>query len=272
MNRLLIFLLSTSLVFSACQPENSADNTASDINSAGMAHTNPPAEGFNEANSDEEAVNIADSVMQAMGGRQAWDTTRYFTWNFFGARTLLWDKQSGDVRIEVPRDSSVYIVNVNSDQGKVMMGGQELTNPDSLSKYLQKGKSMWINDSYWLFMPFKLKDSGVTLTYVGEDTIQGGDPAEVLELRFDNVGDTPQNKYHVFVDPNDHFVKQWAYYPEAAMDTPRFVTPWANYKEHGALMLSGDRGERQITDIEVLESVPEGTFTNAQDFQLLAPS
>lgn len=272
MNRLLIYLLGSALFFSACQSENTTDNQASETSSSGLAYANPPAEGFNEANSDEQAIMIADSVMQAMGGRKAWDTTRYVSWNFFGARTLLWDKQSGDVRIEVPRDSSVYIVNVNSDQGQVMMGGEKLTDPDSLAKYVKKGKSMWINDSYWLFMPFKLKDSGVTLTYVGQDTIQGGEEASVLELRFDSVGDTPQNKYRVYVDPQDHLVKQWAYYPEATMDTPRFVTPWTEYEEHGSLLLSGDRGERDITEIEVMESIPEGTFTDAQDFQLVKPS
>ena len=60
-------------------------------------------------------------------------------------------------------------MNIHSMKGKVKMGGEELSHPDSLSKYLEKGKNMWINDSYWLVMPYKLKDSGVTLKYVGEE-------------------------------------------------------------------------------------------------------
>ncbi|MEM9831794.1 MAG: hypothetical protein AAF944_14230 [Bacteroidota bacterium] len=271
MNRILAFLL-TPFLFIACQPQQTTEEQVAEIDGASLAYPNPPAEGFNEAASDEKAIAIADSVMQAMGGRQAWDTTQYVSWNFFGARTLLWDKQSGDVRIEVPRDSAIYLINVNSDQGKVAMGGEEITDTDSLSKYVERGKSIWINDSYWLFMPFKLKDSGVTLTYAGEDTIQGGASAEVLELRFEGVGVTPQNKYRVYVDPNDYMVEQWAYYPEAEMDTPRFITPWAEYEKYGALMLSGDRGQRDITDIEVMEAVPEGTFSSIEEFQLLKSS
>ncbi|MGB3588676.1 MAG: DUF6503 family protein [Tunicatimonas sp.] len=271
MNRNLAFLLAPFL-FIACQPGQTSEEQTTEINGAGLAYANPPADGFNEAGSDEKAIAIADSVMQAMGGRKAWDTTHYVAWNFFGSRSLLWDKQSGDVRIEVPRDSAIYLINVNSDKGKVAMGGKEITNADSVAKFVEQGKSIWINDSYWLFMPFKLKDSGVTLTYAGEDTIQGGDRAEVLELRFENVGVTPQNKYRVYVDPTDYMVEQWAYYPTVEMDTPRFITPWAEYEKYGSIMLGGDRGERDITDIEVMESVPEGTFSDLENFQLIKSS
>jgi hypothetical protein len=31
---------------------------------------------------------------------------------------------------------------------------------------LRKGKNWWINDAYWLVMPWKLQDPGVTLSYV----------------------------------------------------------------------------------------------------------
>ena len=253
-------LLSIAILFSCNQSSTSSQPDT--------AAANPPAEGFNAAASDEQAVQLADEVMQAMGGRTAWDTTRYFTWDFFGARRLLWDKQTGNVRIEVPQDSAIYAININQNTGKVAMKGEEITQPDSLAKYVQKGKEIWINDSYWLFMPFKLKDSGVTLTYVGEDTLQGGEPAEVLELRFDGVGVTPQNKYQVYVDPEDHLVKQWAYYPEAAMDTPRFMTPWEGYETYGSLKLSGDRGERDISDIRVMNEVPEADFQDVSTFKL----
>ena len=230
------------------------------VSGTGLPDANPPAEGFNETASDERAMQLADSVMQAMGGRTAWDTTRYFAWDFFGQRSLLWDKQTGDVRIEVPQESAIYAINVNDNTGQVMKDGQPVTNADSLAKYVQQGKEIWINDSYWLFMPFKLKDSGVTLTYAGEDTIQGGAPAEKLMMTFNDVGVTPQNKYYVYVDPQDHLVTQWAYYPEANLDTPRFVAPWNNYQEYGGLLLSGD--PRGISNIRVLHNVPEDAFQN----------
>ena len=71
-----------------------------DESSSEAIETNPPAPGFN-TNSDAKAIEIADQVMEAMGGRKNWDDTRYLFWNFFGVRTLLWDKQSGDVPYRV---------------------------------------------------------------------------------------------------------------------------------------------------------------------------
>ncbi|MDF9798235.1 hypothetical protein OKW21_003498 [Catalinimonas alkaloidigena] len=255
----LSFCLLFSLYFS-CGSQNS-ENMA-EVNGAGLAETNPPAEGFNVNTSDPEAIEIADKVMEAMGGRAAWDNTRYIRWNFFGRRSLVWDKKTGDVRIDVPADSATYVINVNNDQGQVMIGGEEITNPDSLTKYVEQGKKIWVNDSYWLVMPYKLKDSGVTLTYVGEDSMQTGDMADVLELRFENVGFTPQNKYQVYVDKNDGLVKQWAYYSEASLDSPNFVTSWDDYKDYNGIKLSSSRGERGMSDIGVFDSIPhEKVFT-----------
>ncbi len=257
-------LLLCAIVCASCSSSTSTESPETTTKTV----ENPPATGFNAAASDERAMQLADQVMQAMGGRTAWDTTRYFQWNFLGFRTLLWDKQTGDVRIEAPGDSAIYAINIQDNTGKVRLKGQEITQPDSLAKYVQRGKEIWINDSYWLFMPFKLKDSGVTLTYTGEDTLTGGSPAEVLELRFEGVGVTPQNRYKVYVDPEDHLVKQWAYYPEAAIDTPRFVLPWNDYQTYGSLKLGGDRGERDISNIQVLEEVPTAMFEEVSSFEL----
>lgn len=223
---------------------------------------NPPAEGFKAEASDAQAIALADSVMLAMGGREAWDDTRFLSWNFFGARKLLWDKEKGHVRIEIPNDFSVYLIDLENNKGRIMQFGEEVTNPDSVAKYVEKGKEIWINDSYWLFMPFKLKDSGVTLTYGGKDKMQDGSEAEVVQLTFDEVGVTPENKYQVYIDAQDHLVKQWAFYRQASADTPDFVTPWTGYEQYGNIKLAGDRGERDITEIAVHENVPVEAFSD----------
>lgn len=221
---------------------------------------NPAAEGFNEAGSDKEAIAWADAIMRAQGGRQAWDNTRYIGWNFFGRRELLWDKETGLVRIEVPADSSVYLINIQQDTGRVKLNGRMVTDPEQLKQAVDRGKQIWVNDSYWLLMPFKLKDSGVSLSYVGKDTMPGGSEAEVLEMRFAGVGYTPDNKYRVYVDPADSLVKAWAYYEKAEMDTPNFITPWTDYQRYGQLQLSGNRGERQISNIRVAQEMEERLF------------
>ncbi|UZR94349.1 DUF6503 family protein [Chondrinema litorale] len=223
--------------------------------------SNPPADGFNLSLSDEKAIEIADSVMSAMGGRKSWDDTRFISWNFFGARTLIWDKWTGYVRVENVQNDFKVLVNVNTLEGKVFKNGEEVTQPDSLQKYLNRGKEIWINDSYWLVMPFKLKDSGVTLKYVGEEIVMDK-PSDVLELTFQDVGVTPQNKYKVYIDKETNLVNQWAYFKSYEDEEPGFILPWKNYKKHGEILLSGDRGPRQLTDIEVFEELPESIFTS----------
>jgi hypothetical protein len=246
------FLAIVCLVAASCQLDNDENASSS---------PNPPAPGFDLSHSDPAAVELADSVMAAMGGRPNWDRTRFISWEF-GKRKLVWDKARGDVRIESQPDTTVYLVNIHSLEGKVRIKDQELTAPDSLKKMLSRAKSIWINDSYWLLMPFKLKDTGVTLSYLGEETTATGMKCNVLELTFEEVGDTPQNKYRVYVDMNDNLVKQWSYYKEASQDTASWVLPWDNYKEYGNILLSADRtGGRGPRNVRVDDKLPRKVFT-----------
>ena len=228
----------------------------------------PAMEGFNKEASDSAAISIADSVVKAMGGWESWEKTHYISWNFFDVRELVWDKWTGDVRINSLKNDFKAILNVHDLQGRVMINGEEVTNPDSLQQYLNQAKNFWINDSYWLVMPFKLKDSGVTLKYLGKETIDNAGPSYVLQLTFDNVGVTPDNKYKVWVDQNNHLVRQWAFFRSADQDTANFITPWNNYKKFGSILLSGDRGQRDITDIEIFNDLPEEVFNSFEPVDL----
>ena len=162
----------------------------------------------------------------------------------------------------------VIALDMNDMSGKVWKSGEEMSQADSVSKYLEQGKRIWINDSYWLVMPFKLKDSGVTLTYIGEDTTQTGVKADVMRLTFENVGVTPQNAYEVWVDYDDKLIQQWAYFSDAQNDEPNFVLPWTDYKKYGDIMLSGERGERDLTDIKVMKKAPKEAFESPEPLKL----
>ncbi|SNS49038.1 hypothetical protein SAMN05421640_0364 [Ekhidna lutea] len=261
----LLFITSLVVVLSSCSKGSSSGEAADSVavESEFIEYSNPPAEGFNQEDSDLLATLLADKTMQAMGGREAWDNTRYLKWNFFGRRSHTWDKWTGNVRIEVPDKDLTILMNIKSKEGKAMRAGLEVK--DSLDHYLQRGYEMWVNDAYWLVMPFKLKDSGVTLKYLREDTTQTGSSADVVSLSFEDVGVTPQNVYEVWIDTDSKLVTQWAYYPDSSTLEPRFITPWVDYKKYGDILLSGNRGKNQLSDIEVLDEVPEGTF---EEFQL----
>ena len=242
-----------ALVCWSCQPATESNNDP---------YYNPPAEGFNIENSDPAAIELADSIMMAVGGRKNWDATRFISWNFFGRRNLVWDKQDGRVRIESLPDSTIYLINVNTMEGRVQRKGLELTEADSLAKMLNHAKSIWINDSYWLVMPFKLKDSGVTLTYMGEDTLVNKKYYNVLQLKFDGVGDTPQNKYDLYVEVKEKLIKYWSYYSDTEQDTANWTRPWDNYQRYGSILLSADRSDgRGPKNVKVDEQLPDELFT-----------
>jgi hypothetical protein len=247
----LLILLFGTICISACTPKPKT-----------LAELNPAAEGFDLDHSDPAAIQLADSIMAAIGGRENWDKTWFISWNFFGKRDLTWDKRTGRVRIESPGDSSIFLVNINTGAGKVKFHGKEMTEPDTLKKLLKRAKGIWINDSYWLTMPFKLKDSGVTLKYFGEDTLKNN-RYNILELTFKEVGDTPNNKYRLYVGIQDKMIKHWAYYNDAKKDTANFIRPWDNYQKYGNVLLSADRSDNGgPKNVKVEESLPDKLFTD----------
>ena len=231
-----------------------------------QASDNPPAEGFDTANSDPKAIAIADKAMTAMGGRENWDATRYITWRFFGFRLHVWDKWTGDIRFE--QGELTVLMNIHSKQGQAYAAGKAISDPDTLAAKLEHGYRAWINDSYWLVMPYKLKDSGVTLSYRGAEKTEDGRAADALELTFKGVGVTPQNKYAVWVDQESHLVTQWAFYPKASDPEPRFIGAWTNWQRHGAILLSDDRGNRQHTGVAVLDELPRSVFEDPAPTEL----
>lgn len=232
----------------------------------------PAAEGFDLAGSDAKAIEIADRVMEKMGGWENWNQTRYITWRFFGRRLHVWDKWTGNLRHE--DRNRLILMNVHNKKGRVWHDGFEETHVDSVKKYVNQGYRRWINDSYWLVMPYKLKDSGVTLTYEGEDGTLDNRPAHKLTLTFKDVGVTPQNKYHVWVDKAQMLVTEWAYYSKASDTEPRFRSPWTNWTKYGKIWLSDGRGsnrtgERKHSDIAVFDTLPASVFESPEKVDMM---
>lgn len=241
----------------------------SETNSTEKDYGNPPAEGFNAQGSDAKAIALADEAMEAMGGREAWDNTHYVCWKFFGRDALIWDKWTGNVRIDRPNGMTL-LSNINDGTGSAYMNGKQVMDADSVANLMETAKSIWINHSYWLVMPYKLKDSGVTLTYVGEEATEDGRAADKLNLTFEAVGRTPQNMYNVWVDKESKLVTQWAHFSSNNDAEPRFINTWADYKKYGDIMLSGSRGDgRNMEDIMVFDELPESVFTSPEKPDLL---
>jgi hypothetical protein len=225
--------------------------------SLAMAGENPPAPGFDAAGSDARAIAIADRCMDAMGGRARWDAVRCLGWTIFG-RTHLWNKWTGDYRLQA--DTLLVIMNVNSGEGRAWNSGKEMPAGEERQAVLQRARSIWINDSYWFIMPYKLKDTGVTLTCAGERATEDGRAADVLNLAFKGVGDTPQNRYEVFVDRETGLVTQWSYFKNADDTKPGFTLPWTGWTDFAGIKLATGRGRVDVTGIRTFADDQRAAF------------
>lgn len=230
------------------------------------ADANPAQAGFNLAESDAKAIAVADATMAAMGGRKAWDNTRHVTWRFFGNRLHVWDKYTGNHRFE-NKDLTV-LSNLNTGEGRAWKAGVEITDRTEIAESLSSAKGAWINDAYWLAMPYKLKDSGVTLKYAGEMNDPAGAKCDVLQLTFQEVGNTPDNKYHVYVDQNTGLVSHWMFWRKFNDAESRDLGPWTDWKKHGNILLAHGHGKRDHTDIGVFKALPDSVYTDPFTFTI----
>lgn len=224
------------------------------------------------------ADSIAMRAYEALGGPNAWASMPYLRFDFASgndtSRTLrashLWDRTTGDYRVEIPagRDSMyVVLFNVESRDGDVYLNGEQVEGSDE-ERMLQQAYTRFINDTYWLLMPVKMMDPGVTRTYI-PDSSQGD--MDVVQLSFDNVGLTPGDQYWVYVDRNTGRVESWAF---RLQGHPRDHVPqpirWTGYRSfqtpEGPVEVSERKtrnGSVTYTDnVEVPETLPEGAFTD----------
>ncbi len=214
--------------------------------------TNGPVASSKMGTADEMSAKLADSILIASGGREAWENTEYVKWNFFGNRRHVWNKKTNEVIIEGLKEKYKIRVNLNTLTGKVNYGGVDYVQQDTLKKYLTMGRDMWRNDSYWVFLPFKLRDPGVNLKYLGQKPFRTFEACHQIEMTFDGVGKTPQNRYIITIHPRTNNILHWDYFANASDTQSKMSTPWHMYEKYGDIYLGSFRGENyMITEMEV---------------------
>jgi hypothetical protein len=233
----------------------------------GAATPNPPTLG---GTSDPKAVAVADATLTAMGGQAAWDGTHYLRFTFFGRRTHFWDKWTGRHRLEgKTKENESYVVldNLNTREGTAYIDGKAVAGEKG-ANMVKNSYAAWVNDTYWLLMPYKLKDSGVNLSYVGQQQVDGKDYDEI-SLTFGPVGLTPGDHYSAWFNRDTHLMDRWAY---LLQDQPRDDAPtvwlWQGWQRFGRIMLAPHRvtpdGQKKIelSDILVAAIMPDAVFTS----------
>jgi hypothetical protein len=216
---------------------------------------------------EDKAAAVADQVMQSLGGQKRWNDLRGIRWSFGSEvgdtikslRRHSWDKFTGWHRVEGKTRAGqpfVYIENMNdSTKGMAWVEGTPIEG-DSLHKLMWMAKRMWTNDTYWMLMPYKLRDPGVMLKYEGS-VQEGPKEYDKLALTFDNVGQTPGDRYWVFVNRENHRIEKWEYLLEGDQP-PAETATWEGWEEHDGLWFptAHRRGDLNIYTRDV-ETVTE---------------
>lgn len=219
------------------------------------------------------AAQLADRVLTAMGGGEAWQNTRFLRFEFFGFRLHHWDRHTGRHRMEgKTREGTEYVVlhNVNErgaedGTGQVWLNG-EPAGGDERKEWLTRAWRGWINDTYWLIMPYKLRDPGVNLALDGEEVIDGVTYTKLL-LTFNEVGVTPGDKYWAYINPETHLMDRWAYHLEGwPEDRPATHWQWLDWDRYGDILLAprrvnvADDSEQALGRLAVFDVLPDSVF------------
>lgn len=198
---------------------------------------------FLQAVEKPDEKSLAKQVMEAAGTRKWPDVSRVkFTFNVTvdGTRKVSakhdWDTRNGKDTVEW--------------NGKIATAN--LWNPDKNQGNAVEAYKRWVNDSYWLLAPLKLGDKGAIVKETGTKMIEG-ESLPTLELHFDNVGLTSNDRYVLYIDPKTKLVKFWDYMPD---EKTKKTATWEGYVQSGGLTLSTrhEMGNAviTITDLEVI--------------------
>lgn len=219
---------------------------------------NPPSPGFDLANSDPAAVELADSIMAAMGGRKNWDKIRYISWSRAGQREFVWDRRSGHVRVESFQDSATYLFRVDEEGGRVAAKGKEVMEPDLVSAMLHEARRLWEHDSFWLVMPFRLKEEGLTLKYLGEERRDSA-RYNLLQITIAEGGAGPSGEYLAYVDLGDNLIKMCVDMYDVNRRADEFLMRWGDYRRQGNILLP-TFGADGVRDVRVHRRLPDEIF------------
>ncbi|WP_420448831.1 hypothetical protein [Candidatus Palauibacter sp.] len=225
----------------------------------------------------------AARLAESLGGRDAWDRTRYlsFRWiverdgQIVANREHSWDRYDGRYRIAYEADGASHLLLFNLNEiephpeldkvpsGRAWVGGEELTGA-ARDSVLRRGYGAFINDTYWAIMPYKWEDPGVHLAYEGTRTLSDGEAYDVVRLSFDQGLGVTEDQYWGFLDESGRMLA-WQYHLGRA-EAPGEVIWWSDWRPVGDIQFAMTRlldgGDRFIyfEDVAAGETVPAGRF------------
>ncbi|MEO5930061.1 MAG: hypothetical protein ABIR47_09015 [Candidatus Kapaibacterium sp.] len=204
-----------------------------------------PGVGGPPSQRDVDGRALARQVVQGVGGLEQWnDKSWTLAFDFVVVKdgrelarySHLWNRATDAYLLTgKTRDGKALRVSLNNfttKTGSATLDGA--TPPDSTKqKMLDMAYGRFINDSYWLLMPFKLLDSGVHQRKLADTVIEGA-TRNVLALDFGNVGLTPGDHYWLYIDPETKHVVRWKFLLQGG-NAGEYI--WTDYTAIGAITL-----------------------------------
>ncbi len=228
-------------------------------------------------NRDPKAVEVTRTMMHAMGGEDAWKTAHFVRFDFkvkVGRKLVednahLWDRKDGRYRFEhATKDGKRQVVLFRiadyerNKGGEAYLDGKKMEG-DAARKAVDDAYASYINDSWWLCMPWKWFAPGVNLKYLGPQE-HGGGTTDVVELTFNHVGLTPGDMYHAFVSEKSHLMTYWEY---TLQSKEKGAWDW-QYGDHKGVKLASNhvssdhKATINMGDVRILDAVEDDFFTD----------
>ena len=219
---------------------------------------------------DPEVTRVYTAMSEQQGSIDDWNRVRFLAFDWIVRRdqgdirrSHEWDKHEGRARVTWSHQGPEMVVildGMDPLQGRAWMDGEELAAGPEVDTALTRAYQIHINDVYWLAMPFKWGDPGVVTRYLGTEPADGGRTFDVVELTFESVGVTPDNKYHAYVNTETGLMERWAHH--STHEAEPSYADWMGYERIGPLTLALDKGRIQFENVRVVEGdVPEGAFS-----------
>lgn len=152
----------------------------------------------------------------------------------------------------------VTLFNVNTRLGAVYKKLEGAAAPAGV----KEAYATWINDMYWLSMPWKWMDPGVNLKYAGEKPL-GGKTYQMIDLSFAHVGLTPGDRYHAYVSPASNLMEHWDF---MLQDGHKGSFDWEYITTGGVKLASNHKSPDGTTinmgSVQVMNTADDAFFTD----------
>jgi len=216
------------------------------------------------AGQDWHARGVHDRMMEALGG-EALDEVATLGFDFVvrvgevekTRRTHLWDRTTGRYRLGLRADGrpcTVFFDLDLPDQGTPVCDGR-VVGGKRAARLVEHAHRAFLHDTWWLLMPFKWRDAGVRLTYIGGERA-AKTRWDVVLVEFEpGAGPAPGDRYWAYVNRRTRRMDKWEMLLEGQEGEPRAVW-WKGWEERGGLTLSTLReydGSDRVVVFENLE-------------------